>query len=445
MKIKLVSGIVLVSLLLIGLVGAMERGPLRVPIYLGANPLNGGPLGLTELYKILKENRTVILVTDWRKVNISCGNALVFIISPEIEYTREEVEAISRLAECQYVRIIIADETGNANELLRALGSSVSVGSLSMGSTFAYFSTPWGEYMLLLDKPAPLDSRGGAVPLAREISMSPSARTYAYLEGRIVVIGDGSIFLNQVLKNEKTYLNFTRSMVDYMCNGCTVLLDASKSEAIDGRAIIRGNLSSELLALIDPLNLALAIISEILHPSTWLLPLVKIVNSITAQLLGMNYVRDLLLFFAVVLLLFLNPIREKIVGDKPLEDVKEVDWYGYAGFSERLLSKGAQLRKEDFISLYNMINMIISSSTGSTLHSSDVVPLLVSRGIEKEKAESFVRYMNKYYARAIGKSWWPPIVLWGRTTRKAISMSEEVMNALGYSIMDVRGFEERIL
>lgn len=444
MRIKLVPGIIIISLLLIGLVGAMERGPLKIPLFLGANPVNNGPLGLSELYKILRENRTVILVTDWTKIEVECGDMLIFIVSPEMEYTIEELIAISRLAGCPYSRILVADETGHSNAVLEALNISIRIGALSMSSAFAYFNAPWGEYILLLDKPAYLIGGWAATPIASEISAGSPQRMYAYMEGRAVVIGDGSIFLNQVLRNERRYVNFTRSLIDYMCKGCTVLLEASKTEAIDARSVI-GGASAEEIALIDPVNLVVSLVAEILHPSTWLPPLVKIVNSIVAELLRINYLRELILLFAILLVVVLNPMRERIIADRPIEDVKEVDWYGYAGFSERLLSKGAELRKEDFISLYNMINLAISSSTGLALNSKDLAPVLASRGIDKAKAEDFVKYMNKYYMKATGRSWWPPIVLWGRVTRRAIAMSEEILNKLGYSIMEVRGFEERIL
>jgi hypothetical protein len=126
--------------------------------------------------------------------------------------------------------------------------------------------------------------------------------------------------------------------------------------------------------------------------------------------------------------------RERRVKDAPLEDVTEVDWYGFGEFRRHLLSQGAKITKQDFITLYNMVNSTIKNLTGSSLEDPQLPQVLETLGINLEEAVRFKDFMVKYYRRATGRTIWPPVVLWGRVTRKAILLSEEILEPLGVSM-----------
>ncbi|MCX8195941.1 MAG: hypothetical protein N3F67_02545 [Acidilobaceae archaeon] len=447
-KVSLLSLPLLLSLLLIGVIGALERGPVALPVYVGAHPTNEGPMGLSELYQAIRRNYSTILVSSWEAVRVE-GNCklLLLVISPEVPYTEEEIEKISSvMSRCVGSKILVADETGNANPLLSAIGSAARIGG---GAQRQYplvsFEVPWGSYVLLLDRPSPLFAHGEAKAVGVEIGV-PSPQVYSFMDEKGLVIGDGSIFLNQVLRSEaQLYADFLFGAIRYLCQNCTVLLDATRAEPFNPLSIIHGRVSIEVVQLIDPVSLVISLLSFVLHPSAWLVPLGAIANRLIAEFLLVNPIRELLITATFVVLALFLASREESAADRPLREVSEVHWYGYVAFKKNLVKGGGSLGREDFISLYELFNYLLSASTGIALNSPEAPLVLEARGMDGRRAREYVSFMNKFYKRAMGKSWWPPVVFWGSTTRKALEMTEEALKALGYSIMEARGLEERVL
>ncbi|MEN2999632.1 MAG: DUF4350 domain-containing protein [Acidilobaceae archaeon] len=447
-RITLVPLLTLLLLLFIGFIGALERGPLALPVYVGAHPANEGPMGLSEFYKMLRANFSVILVNSWENLRLpeKC-RVLIVIVSPEQSYSGEEVSKIAEaVRSCEEVKLLVADETGNANVVLAELGSEVRIGADALREyPLVALDAPWGSYVLLLDKPSPLFAHGNANAIGMEIGV-PNPQVYAFLDSKGLVLGDGSIFLNQVLRSESSvYREFLSGALSYLCSNCTVLLDATKAQSMNPLDILYGNVSPATVQLVDPLSLIVSLLSYVLHPSNWFFPLASLFNSLVAELLLTSPLRELIIVATFIVLSLLIATRETSEVDRPLKEVTEVHWYGYSALRDKTMKGGSSLRKEDFVALYELFDYLLLSTTGASLSSPESIAVLQNRGMEGKRARAFVEFMNKYYRRATGKSLWPPLVLWNRTTRKAISMTEEALRALGYSLMEARGIEERVL
>ncbi|MEM4655931.1 MAG: hypothetical protein QXD80_03100 [Acidilobaceae archaeon] len=465
-KIVMVSTLLILLLLLIGIIGILEKGPIIIPVFIGAHPANNGPLGLSNLYEMLRYNYTVILVTNWSKIIDSleeCSNILIIIVSPEAPYKREEVESILDITrKCRSTSIIIGDETGNTNMILEAMRSNTRIPGYSPEGQYpiVYFNTPWGwSGILVLDRPSVLTLLSltpNLTPigvLATTTSRAISESTvYSIVENlgniTVLVVGDGSIFLNQVIRSNTTmdYRGFIESMIKFMCkHNCTILLESSKSQAVHPRDAFRMLSDPSKALLVDPISLIISFLVQVIHPSTWLPPLLDYLNRLIFNLLNIDYVRGMLLLISILVITLTIISRERSVPDEPLQDTIEVTWYGHASFRSKLLEGGAKLDKTDFLSLYSIVDSLLKSTTGVSLQSPDIVKVLVSRGINQRKALDYYEFMNKYYGRASSKSRWPLIVFWGSIVRKAITLSEDILRSIGYSLMEYRGVEERLV
>jgi hypothetical protein len=210
-------------------------------------------------------------------------------------------------------------------------------------------------------------------------------------------------------------------------------MEASKYMGLDPVEVLRSG-DKRVLGLLNMIDLVLSLIAKLVHPSTWLPPLLNIVNHSIRSFMELNpYFKGLIIVVGAIIVMLVVP-RERRVKDSMLEDVAEIDWYGFGEFRRHLVSHGAKLTKQDFITLYDMVNTILRSTTGSTLEDPQLPSVLEAIGVSRGEAEAFRGFMVKYYRRATGKTLWPPLVMWGRITRKAIMMCEKILEPLGASI-----------
>jgi len=210
-------------------------------------------------------------------------------------------------------------------------------------------------------------------------------------------------------------------------------MEASKYVGLDPVEVLRSG-DRRLVKLLNTVDVMVSLLAKILHPSTWLPPLINLVDYGIRSLIELNpYFKGFVAVVAAIILSLMVP-RERRVKDTPLEDVTEVDWYGFGEFRRHLVSQGAKITKHDFITLYDMVNSALKTLTGSSLEDPQLPQVLETLGISREEAVRFRDFMVKYHRRATGRTIWPPVVLWGRVTRKAILLSERILEPLGVSI-----------
>ncbi|MEM2039482.1 MAG: hypothetical protein QXN79_03185 [Zestosphaera sp.] len=495
----LVPTLIIVALALASLITIAERGPPKLGLPIGASPLNAGKLGTTKMLSIIKERfNDVRLVRDWSTINEtvrSCDKALIITVSPEKPFTDRELDSIdSLIRKCNTVLFLLADETGNSNALLEKAGLNLRIDgrivlqapdnvvnltmwslsnvSTSTNSFFveALFSYPNGYIdRLYLDKASFIQIRPeetnvsilgvttSYVAVAPLVSEEVKETRIDYYLGRVVIaaseerskyraliISDGSIFTNQVLSHGVWGLKYERLLresLNFLTNdtsGVVVLVDSSKYENVDLTT------NPALLEYADPLTLSLYAVFRLIHPATWFAPLINFLNDLTNRWLdslGFPMLACLTLILGTLLAIQLVRSVPEVVKDQAVEEVKSKEFVVFSNLADEVISGKITLGKQDFIELYEIVDEIFRNSVGVPLNSGEVVSILVSRGVDPEKARDFWSSINRTYLKAKKKLAFPPVLMWGRKVRKSIIECEEILNVLGTSLLKDVGFE----
>ncbi len=456
----LVGGITVLTLILIGLVSILELGPPQIMIYTGATPFNTGLLGTSELYAETKSRYpNTLVVVDWSRpppLPDRCQVVVLIVISPEIPYGDREASLIGDLlSKCSEKGILVADESGNSNMLLTFLGSSVRVVGnkiLDIASGLPYptaiFNTSWGyRGELTLDIASSLSKieleghstlLSGFIPAAY-INWSGEAEADVYFDvpiayedvfGNITafIIGDGSIFLNQVMRSSyrDRYLSLYIEILDHFCRyraDCYILFDVTRYIGGDPVSIIMRGVNPALL--VTPEFIASSI-ARIIHPATWLPPVVSWADTAIQRLVAISNLARVLVISTSVLILSLvllskTPARRT---DTPIASEEDIS-IALEGRLTDLVRKSSIGRRE-FQDIYRAIDEIVYRWLGTRLASKECPSKLSKGGVDPKIAKSFCRYMSKMGRRATLETIYPPIVRWEKAIEKALKLYSEI-------------------
>jgi hypothetical protein len=459
-KISMVNKRIMLTLLLIGFIAMIEYGPPAIPLVEGPSPFNSGALGTSKFVQLLvSEGYNVIPVTNWNKMsnllNIQqCNEVLIIIISPELSYNNSELLSIKNIMNsCNNVSFIIADEGSYGNQILSMLNSGTRIIASkrileSTGDPYPYaeLKTPSNHmYYLRLDKAAPLQVNDGEIMgIAENL---PVASYQIINKSRIYVIGDGSIFLNQVLNLPENvslpYKNFALQLVSDLTNKQSIILvEASKYISTSNPQQLI--LSSGLNILNNP-ELFLLLLSRILHPRFWAPSLFNIINSYIKNLISSPLTRILiallLVFFSYW---FISRYIGKSVHDLKLEDTSEVDVIVDTQIRRTLLGKKIKVSKNDFIALYEVMDQVIMKTVGVGISEPDAIRMLITHGIEEKMAKKYVNDMNKLYMKITKRKFRPIVISWNKKITEMIKLSEKVLNTFGSTLIGEKGIEYKI-
>ncbi len=458
---RLVSITLVLILITIGLIALTEKGIPRPQIPVGTSPLSPLSYGTSVLYQIARSRYNTIVALDIDELNTVAGDRCVYIvISPSYPITWDESKAIvSRLLQrCGSIAIFIADEEPTSNALLQYINSSIRV----LGNRIVNFSadfSPYPKAFIVLNSNAyivVLDLASevvGGMPIgvvhnvvvidnASSIQGPLTYKLRAYVASverisesiDVVVIGDGSIFLNQVLNsNETIYIKFANSLLDFLCSGfrtCTIIFDAMHSSTANIREL------DKFIATLSPQDLLYIFtiyILTFLHPSIWLPPALATINKQFIYLF-----REPILYFSLplltLILLYILRRGETILRDEPLTSQRELELYIAPELRKAVIEERVRLTSNDFINLYTMVDTVFKNLIGMGLDDNRFSEV-VGRYAGVEKSFRYWRFMNKYYRRALRKSIWPPLVLWRYVVRRAVEESESILNSIGSSIL----------
>jgi len=447
-------------LFLIGFIAMIEYGPPAIPLVEGPSPFNSGALGTSKLVQLLtSEGYNVMPVTDWNKImnllNVQqCNEMLIIIISPELPYNNSELLLMKNIVKsCNTVSFIIADEGPYSNQILNMLNSGTQIIASKRileptGDPYPYaeLKTPSNHtYYLRLDKAAPLQVNSGKIMgIAENL---PVASYQIINKSRIYVIGDGSIFLNQVLNLPENvslpYRDFALQLVSDLVNKQSmILIEASKyvSTSNPQQLILNNGLN-----ILNNPELFLLLLSRMIHPRFWAPPLFSIINSYIRNIISLTpmkiFIALLLVFFGYW---FISRYIGKLEHDFKLEDTHEVDIIVDTQIRRSLLGKKVKVSKSDFIALYEVMNQIIMKTVGIGMSEPDVIKMLTLHGIEEKMAKKYVNDMNKLYMKIVKKKFRPIIISWNRKITEMIKMSEKVLNAFGSTLIGEKGVEYKI-
>jgi len=469
---KSVTTAVVLALIVIGIIALVEKGRPQPYVYKGASPASTGKLGTYLFLSEVKKRypaTTAVFYLDQLSIPSGAKHCVYIAISPEEEYGVEEARTIlGRLKECSYPALFIADETPISNTLLAVANSSIRIEDTILvdprtGAPYptAYFYLDSFNGSLLLDIASMLRGSGevlGYVPLAGVVAVQGSTTTPRILHNipiamyeslgdlSVVVVSDGSIFLNQVLSSGRgsDYLRLGLSIIDKLCErdpSCIVLFDGMKYERTPlGKALE----STEFLELYDPLMLLMLYIASILHPSTWLPVAADALNNAVELALANRVSASILALLAIAM--SYRFIRERLprIPDARLREQEEVEVFVTGNIRKAIMTGKYKLDRNDFLKLYEIVDVVFRNTVGYGLDDSRLVRVLASY-IGYERATRYFVEMNRLKEKVLGHKILPLVLSWNRTVTRLLRESEEVLNRIGASLEAEKGAEYIVL
>ncbi|ADM28290.1 hypothetical protein Igag_1488 [Ignisphaera aggregans DSM 17230] len=286
--------------------------------YFGASPLNSDWDGTSELLNIIYLNTfNVNIVTNWMdmialKNILSCKNKLLVVISPEKSYTYLDIITIKSIFKENF-SILIADEGPYSNFILEALNIPIAIDSLNfININNSYIvngtiSIDNREFQIWFAYASPLKIYNYNV-------CKPIAFISNYIVGvecnidkniSAIIFGDGSIFINSVLRERSIYNPYRQIVIEIMrkllLNEHTcVFVEASKYwlrlMSID--ELLKQNVSSD------------KIIVSLVRPIRYLASSIKNLNDVFLfPSHGTSIFIFVIIFAIIIVLLNLNKIK----------------------------------------------------------------------------------------------------------------------------------------
>ena len=472
-----VSSALIATIIAIGLLALIEKGPVAPGVPVGASPLNPMALGTSQLVDLVAKNYSITIIHSLTELSRVRGELCTYVtISPEVPYRSEEANSIASMLKerCARLKILVADESTYSNTLLQALNSSIRINGDRIllvtaprgGETTRLELSPYPpanitirtSHILILDKASTV-SGGGAIGYAYARSESevlcladPNGNVYKceaafaiasrdLVKGvEILAIGDGSILLNQVFSsNRSEYMFFTQELFSYLCENnphCTVIFDAMHYISLSPRDLLN-NPSYSLRELAkDPttlLYLMPSVLAIILHPSVWLPPLIQLLSTLLEKALAS-------IAGAAVILLLTLLIYRMVMGDartshdSRLPEQVEEEVGVFAELRKSIATGKVKLTKRDFASLCQTLDAMLKFYRGSGLWSEQALDVLAELLGDRKRAYRELQWVLKLYRKAVGKSWLPILVLWRRAVKRLVRLVEEIGKSISERI-----------
>lgn len=492
---KAVSATLIILLVAIALIALAEKGPPTIAVFRGASPFNTGPIGTYSLYTMMRSRYPHTSITesyDELKMLFSKAKHCLFIaVSPEKPYSEEEAQKIiDALSMCGSPAVMVADERDTSNTLLRSLGASMEVvGNVVLDPTGSLYpiaiftlTPPLGSlnksYIVRLDIASSIAVGSSAEVIGYVVEVpqntvehsitSPQAIA-AYEElyrfnktVRVIVIGDGSIFLNQVLRDygdlnleeagvsshQNQYSALIMDLVGVLCGyelSCTISIDGTRYPAISLESLQIFSQYSEAVLYTDVLHIVVAYILRLIHPSTWLPPALSYINTVF-RTLSSNFIAMVLASGIGLLPTYLYLVsRFSPVRDHRLREVSEVEYFITSDIRNAVIRGAVSLDKYDFIRLFTIVDTILKTVYGCSLCSSEAEAYIAKALNSYRDSKRFVERMCRLYRKASRGGILPIVFSWNRVVLRAIRDCENILRALGTSLMEERGFEYKLL
>lgn len=467
-KLNLVTVATTAILILIAIIALVEKGPPHPYIFRGASPANIGILGTYSFLQQLKQRypaTIAVFSTENLHIPKDVDHCLYISISPELEYSANDVQKIvNELLKCRRPALLIADESTISNTLLKAVGSSIRIlGYIVLDPSEyrpypqALFTIDSVQAKLTLDIASAV--QGGDRVLGtvlRALLHTPQGVVEAnnvpvavYDEVgrvRVVVIGDGSIFLNQVLSSSVSheYLRVLMALVDMLCESdrnCFIVIEGSKYQCTSVIEVVRRPYVTDPYELIQAIPL---LIATLLHPSTWLPPVIRALNNIISQALTVREIATILTLLLIAVGYRLARVGSHSERDTKLEEQQEVEVFFTADIRSAITRGKYKLDENDFLRLYEIVSSVLKSVTGYGLEDPQLVDVL-SRSVDRSRVVRYVDRMNRLRRKVVDGRFLPIVISWHRTTLEMVRESEYILRAVGTSLEAEKGIEYVIM
>ncbi|XRO75230.1 DUF4350 domain-containing protein [Methanocaldococcus sp. 28A] len=179
--------------------------------------------GCSEFAKMVyKRGDIVPLISPYNTYDFSKMNGVLFIIGPNLDFSTYEIEKIKEFLNNGNT-VVIADDFGTANEILKGLNLSMRISNSKVNDLFYYKNDNLivtckvknFNGNVTLNVPAYINSNNGII-LTSSVSVSngkqkayPIMVETNYSNGKIVIISDPDIFINGMYKfNSKFWKYF---------------------------------------------------------------------------------------------------------------------------------------------------------------------------------------------------------------------------------------------
>ena len=460
-RIKLVASTVTAALVIIGIVALLEKGPPNIVVYSGAAPENPGYIGTMYTYIYLRHYYpNTIVVTSARDFSNlpRSRHCLYIVISPTKNMSSSYIESLLRwLRSCDEGAVFVADESRYSNALLRAIGSSIRIeGSILLNvtnllpypSAFVSIGNFSGWIRLDIASSLVVASRGprivGYIPIAvvyiprKRVSLGidvPIAAVQDLGRLRVLVFGDGSPFLNQVILSPHgaAYRELLLSIVSYLCGGDRSCVKAFDGASYAGVPIQDALRRPSIIFSLGPAAALAALAARFLHPSTWVPLALSYLQGFTSQILSNRFFTGAVAGLCIIAVWIAMLRRLRPSRDERLREQIEVETLATMRLRRAIVERRYELTKRDFLALYAMIDDALRGFLGISLDDPRAVEIL-SRYVDEETARRFVEEMNRLKRKAEGRSLLPIVISWRRTIERMIRFSERVLKELGLSI-----------
>jgi len=481
---SLVATSVIIVLIFIGLVALVEKGPVVPGLPQGASPLNPLSLGTLLLMKNLEQHYRVRVISSLQDLESVSGARCVYVtISPEEFFTESEANYIvnSLKSKCSRPVVLVADESTYSNELLKALNTSLRItgGRIYVeecsGGECRYSPYPPAVLLvgnesisIVLDKASNIighgtvrglvntsciigltlpGSSGFIEPCSNTSSIQLGSAYESSLSNPVVaaedqdavipvyVIGDGSVFLNQVLgsSNHTEYRVFVSELFSYLCDGsgdCLVLLDnmhyttVNPVELLSNPARITSGMS-----MVDAVYVYSLIASIVLHPAFWMPLVFRYIDGYVSTLLGDMLTATIVALILAVVVNRLATSGEVFVSDEALGEQVERDISAFEHVRSRIIEGKERLSRSDFINVYWLANQASIILIGAGLEDPSFIEK-ASPCLDPGWLSSYREYMVKLYRKATGKSRRLLIVRWHKAVLKAFNDTDKLITEI---------------
>ncbi len=452
---------------------AMLQYPPRVPsLASGASPANTGWDGTSDFLKLLQAmGYRVYVITDWcsaYRLSKSINKSVtVVIISPEEPYSRGEVDCLvtmiqDSLSRTGHASLLVADEGPYTNPILRLLGVDAEVVSRYLVKSvrgdpypLARLKVPNdGTYELVLNYAAKLEYWGSA-ELGGTTLKGNVVAAYEVKGGfKAYVISDGSVFINEVLRLNRSrydYKGFIESLMSWLGKPSDYVVMVEGAKYVSSLNKVLNEFKASLMTGAD-LSKLVALFIAMLHPMVWFPIFHNIALSADMkfrELLITNEVFRLASvgLAALLILYVLNRVLgvKESVSDEALTPVSEVDIIVDTPVRREVVAGKLRLGKEDVVALYDIVNEVLKKTLGKGLEDPEVVHALASiTGLDEGFLRRYVSRLRRLNEKVREGKFLPIVISWNRTARKLISESDEVLKRLGTALSEEVGIERLI-
>jgi len=261
----------------------------------------------------------------------------------------------------------------------------------------------------------------------------------------VFVIGDGSVFLNQVLRSGiRSYRDFVFNLTGYLCSwsaDCTVIFDASRYPGTDVSSMSLED-AARFSVYQNPLTIVLSQALRLVHPFTWLPPALRALQDFFSGLSSVPFLAvAIVLGLTMFVYRYLSLQHPQLGADTRLREQEEVEIYLFSSLREAVLGGRIKLTKEDAVVLYRVVNDVLVSVAGVQLCSDESLRIISEALGSPKSAKRYRDSLCGLYQKISSGRRWPPTLFLGFRLRKLLAQSEAVLQRLGYTLMKERGVE----